>query len=188
MEKIIKEFNVYTITELKEMFPEGYEHAIEKEADDWSETGFSFECTDFIESMEAIIENELGCDIRDWSISLWDRSDINVNIEGYMELSNNERKALISRFKAMLPDEATIYDFTGVYTDDYFFRGLQDYNENTEELSYNNFHKAIVSAAYYAISSFSSDMEKTYQDKEYHESNLEANDCLFTEDGKPYYK
>ena len=187
MEKIIKEFNVYTITELKELFPEGYEHAIEKEADSWSEDGFSYECTDFIKSMEAILD-ELNCSIRDWSISLWDRSDIEVNIEGYMELSNSERKALISRFKSMLPDEATIYDFTGVYTDDYFFRGLQDYNDNTEALSYNNFHKAIVSAAYYAISTFASDMESTYQDSNYHESNLEANDCLFTEDGKPYYK
>lgn len=100
MEKIIKEFNVYTITELKELFPEGYEHAIEKEADSWSEDGFSFECTDFIKSMEAIIENELACNIRGWSISLWDdRSYIKVEVEGYMELSNDERKALIRRFQ-----------------------------------------------------------------------------------------
>ena len=188
MEKIIKEFNVYTITELKELFPEGYEHAIEKEQEVWSETTFYYETDEFISSIKEILA-ALSANLEDWSIGIYERSYMCIDLEGYMSLENSERNELVKQFAGMIDKERKgACSFTGVYTDCYFFDGLAAYEDSIESLNYNNFHKAIEYAVDFAVSRFQTDLESGYEDNELHEQNLEANDCLFTEDGKPYYK
>lgn len=188
MEKIIKEFNVYTIEELKELFPEAYEHAIEKEQEVWSETTFYYEADEFKSSIKETLK-ALSTDIQDWSIGIYDRSYMKINLEGYMALENSERNELVKQFADMIDKERKgACSFTGVYTDCYFFDGLAAYEDSIESLNYNNFHKAIEYAVDFAVSRFQTDLESSYADNELHEENLRMNDCLFTEDGKPYYK
>ena len=183
MKKIVEEYNVYTIDELKEQFPDGYDKAIEREQEVWAETTFYSETGDFLASIKAILA-ELNGTLMDWSIGIYDRSYLRIDLDGYMEQDNHTRNELVKRFTDMIEKEKHgACSFTGVYTDCYFFDGLAAYEETHTPLNYNNFHKAVGFAMEFAVSRFQTDLESTYEDNEYHEENLRINDYMFTEDG-----
>ena len=180
MQKVIKEYNLYTIYELKELFPEAYEKAIEDQKGFWSQDGLTRECDDFIKSIEAIMDS-LECSILNWEICLYAPSRIDIITEDYMELTNKERNELIIEFRNMIEKEVQGQcSFTGNYTDCYFFDGLKQFGE----LTYNNFHKAIEHAAKVAVYKFQGDLESMYEDDERHAEDMGVNEYMFDEYGK----
>lgn len=180
MRKVIKEYNLYTIYELKELFPVAYDKAIEDQKEFWLQDDLSRECNDFIKSMEAITDR-LECSILNWEINIYEPSRIDIVTEEYMELLNSERNELITEFRNMIQEEVDgKCSFTGNYTDCYFFDGLKQFGE----LTYNNFHKAIEYAAQVAVYEFQGDLESMYEDEERHAENMDINNYMFNEYGE----
>ena len=180
MQKVIKEYTIYTIYELKGLFPEAYRKAIEDQKDFWLQDDLTRECNGFIKSMEAIMDS-LECSILNWEINLYAPSRIDIITEGYMELSNKERNDLIVEFRNMIEKEVQGQcSFTGYDTDCYFFDGLKQFGD----LTYNNFHKAIEYAAKVAVYEFQGDLESMYEDEERHAEDMNINNCMFSEHGK----
>lgn len=173
------ETKVFTINELK---GDELEEATKQAADMYAEyNDHSFE--EILESARKAAEH-FGMKVTDWSVGYYNRNYIEVDTEGYMELSNDEKNALVR----WLHDNIEIGSdgtcpFTGVMYDCYFF----DYFMRLPgDVSYNDIHKHIPEAIEYLVDKAVEGEENTIEDDDYMREYVEEMGWEFTEEGDFY--
>lgn len=179
MRTIEKVFNVYTIDELTET---AKEKALETMSEWYADDFANHYSEEFLKSAEAFAA-KFNMKVTDWSIGLYDRNYITVDTQGYFELTNEERNALVKELNESFESESDgVCSLTGVYTDCYFF----DYFTANGKTSYNSIHKDIVEAVDFALRVFVSQEEENSRNEETLKELANRNEREFYENGTVY--
>lgn len=187
MKKIVKVTNVYTIKELKEVNPVGYNKAIEGKREEYLDFEADYEYTDMLASLQAFA-NHYYLEIKDWSFGAYSPSYMTVSTERFMELDNGDRNALVNDLNTALANADTFWELpymTGVYTDgfilDYFIVN------NITKVTYNDIHKHMELMAGHAIKALVRNIEDTHENADYMEERIRDSDNnQFTIEGDIY--
>lgn len=187
MKKIVKVTNVYTIKELKEVNPTGYNKAIDARREDYLDFEADCEYTDMLSSLQAFA-NHYYLEIKDWSFGAYSPSYMTVSTERFMELDNEDRNDLVSDLNTALSNTDTFWELpymTGVYTDgfilDYFIVN------NITKVTYNDIHKHMELMAGHAIKALVRNIEDTHENADYMEERIRDSDNnQFTIEGDIY--
>lgn len=187
MKKIVKVINVYTIKELKEVNPTGYNKAIDARREDYLDFEADCEYTDMLSSLQAFA-NHYYLEIKDWSFGAYSPSYMTVSTERFMELDNEDRNALVNDLNTALANTETFWELpymTGVYTDgfilDYFIVN------NITKVTYNDIHKHMELMAGHAIKALVRNIEDTHENADYMEERIRESDSdRFTVEGDIY--
>lgn len=172
------EFNVFTINELKgEALTEATRQAANKYAE-CNDHSFS----EIIESAKKAAEF-FGMNLNDWSVGYYNHNFANVDIDGYMDKSNDDKNELVRWLNDNYVEGADgTCPFTGVIYDCYFF----DYIKETGGVTYNNLHKIVPEAIEYLVCKAASDEEKTIEDETCMQEYAGEMSWEFTEEGDFY--
>lgn len=91
MKTITKQFNVYSLEELKAVDTEAYEDAMDNVREAYTDTQIDFFYQDMEETMKAFADT-FNISLTDYSFTIYHNSYVNVNIDDYMDLDNGEKK------------------------------------------------------------------------------------------------
>ena len=91
MKTITKQFNVYSLEELKAVDIEAYEDAMDNVREAYTDTQIDFFYKDMEETMKAFADT-FNISLTDYSFTIYHNSYVNVNIDDYMDLDNGEKK------------------------------------------------------------------------------------------------
>lgn len=178
MKTITKSFNVYSLEELKTVDTESYEVAMQNVREAYTDTQIDLFYQDMEETMQAFAE-AFNISIRDYSFGIYHNSYVNVNIEYYKDLENDEKNDLVKKANNLKNKDCP---FTGIHTDLY----ITDYFKENE-VTYNDLHKHLDDVLHVAVSNFMNDLENDLEnDKNILEFAVE-NDFEFLEAGSIYY-
>ena len=187
MKKIVKVTNVYTIKELKEVNPVGYNKAIEVKREEYLNFEADYAYTDMLASLQAFA-NHYYLEIKDWSFGAYSPSYMTVSTARFMELDNGDRNDLVNDLNTALANTETFWELpymTGVYTDgfilDYFIVN------NITKVTYNDIHKHMEPMAGHAVRALVKEIEDTSSNADYMEELIRDSDNdQFTIEGEIY--
>lgn len=177
MKTIKKQFNVYSLEELKALDTEAYEVAIQNVREDYTETQIDFFYQDMEETMQEFADT-FNISITDYSFGVYHNSYVNVNIDDYMDLDNGEKKDLVKKANSLQYEDCS---FTGVTTDEY----ITDYFKENE-VTYNDLHKHLEDVLHVAVRNFMNDLENDLEDDTNILDYAINEDLKFLEDGSIY--
>src|SRR5699024_3112900 len=132
MKTITKNFNVYSLEDLKTVDTEAYEVAMQNVRENYTETQIDFSYQDMEETMQASADT-FSSSITDYYFKIYHNSYVNVNIDNYMDLENDEKNELVKKANNLKNEDCP---FTGIHTDFY----ITDYFKDNE-VTYNDLHK-----------------------------------------------
>ncbi|WBF81703.1 hypothetical protein [Staphylococcus virus vB_SurM-PSU5] len=155
MKTITKQFNVYSLEELKAVDTEAYEEAMNNVREDYTETQIDFFYQDMEETMQEFAK-VFNISIRDYSFGIYHNSYVNVDTDDYMDLDNEEKNKLVKEANNLKNEDCP---FTGIHTDLY----ITDYFKENE-VSYNDLHKHLDDVLHVAVSNFMNDLENDLED------------------------
>lgn len=177
MKTITKQFNIYSLEELKAIDTEAYEVAMQNVIEEYSENQITFFYQDMEETMKGFADT-FNISITDYSFGVYHNSYVNVNVDNYMDLDNTEKKELVKEANNLKNEDCP---FTGIHTDLY----ITDYFKENE-VTYNDLHKHLDDVLHVAVRNFMNDLENDLED----ETNLLEyavnEDMKFLEDGSIY--
>ena len=94
--------------------------------------------------------------ITDYSFGIYHNSYVNVNIDDYMDLENDEKNELVKKANNLKNEDCP---FTGIHTDFY----ITDYFKDNE-VTYNDLHKHLDDVLHIAVRNFMNDLENDLED------------------------
>lgn len=177
MKTIKKQFNVYSLEELKAVDTEAYEVAMQNVRENYTETQIDFFYQDMEETMKAFADT-FNISLTDYSFTIYHNSYVNVNIDDYMDLDNGEKKDLVKKANNLKNEDCP---FTGVCTDEY----ITDYFKENE-VTYNDLHKHLEDVLHVAVRNFMNDLEDDLEDDNNILEYALNEDMEFLEDGSIY--
>ena len=177
MKTITKQFNVYSLEELKAVDTEAYEDAINNVREDYTETQIDFFYQDMEETMQAFAE-AFNISIRDYSFGVYHNSYVNVDTDDYMDLDNEEKNKLVRKANNLQDEDCP---FTGIHTDIY----ITDYFKENE-VTYNDLHNHLEDVLDVAVRNFINDLEDDLEDDKNILEYTINEDLKFLEDGSIY--
>lgn len=184
---ITKEFKLFTLEELKADHKEVYENILNEEREDYQEMISDFYYDEFVESIKAITEN-FDVELSNWSFGVYNYNNyMELDFENYFSLENHYRNEHVKELNNLIKQGKNLdCEFTGVYTDNYFFDYFED--KNIKEVTYNDFHKHFENAIDYALYKYINDLENEIENDELIIENLIGrNDyIMFDLDGNGY--
>lgn len=177
MKTITKQFNVYSLEELKAVDTEAYEDAMDNVREAYTDTQIDFFYQDMEETMKAFADT-FDISLTDYSFTIYHNSYVNVNIDDYMDLDNGEKKDLVKKANNLKNEDCP---FTGVCTDEY----ITDYFKENE-VTYNDLHKHLEDVLHVAVRNFMDDLEDDLEDDNNILDYALNEDMEFLEDGSIY--
>lgn len=177
MKTIKKQFNVYSLEELKALDTEAYEVAIQNVREDYTENQITFFYQDMEETMQEFADT-FNISIIDYSFGIYHNSYVNVNIDDYMDLDNGDKKDLVKKANNLKNEDCP---FTGIHTDLY----ITDYFKENE-VTYNDLHKHLEDVLHVAVRNFTNDLENELEDDTNILDYAIDGDFEFLEDGRIY--
>ena len=177
METITKQFNVYSLEELKAVDIEAYEEAMNNVREDYTETQIDFFYQDMEETMQEFAK-VFNISLTDYSFGVYHNSYVNVDIDDYMDLENDEKNDLVKKANNLKNKDCP---FTGIHTDLY----ITDYFKENE-VTYNDLHKHLDDVLHVAVSNFMNDLENDLEDDNNILDYALNEDMEFLEDGSIY--
>lgn len=150
MKTITKQFNVYSLEELKAVDTEAHEVAMQNVREAYTDTQIDFSYQDMEETMQVFAE-AFNIAIRDYSFGIYHKSYVNVETDYYMDLENDEKNDLVKEANNLKNEDCP---FTGIHTDLY----ITDYFKENE-VTYNDLHKHLDDVLHVAVSNFMNDLE-----------------------------
>lgn len=144
----------------------------------------TFNMEEVLSTLEKAAEH-FSMRVMDYGIGTYNRNFIEIDTEGYMNLTNADKNELVNWLNENIQsgsDGSCL--FTGVIYDCFFF----DYFMNDGvEVTFNNLHNEVVNGINYAMEKGVESIENEFEDDEYIASFIEANEYEFTEDGQLFY-
>ena len=177
MKTITKQFNVYSLEELKAVDTEAYEDAMDNVREAYTDTQIDFFYQDMEETMKAFADT-FNISLTDYSFTIYHNSYVNVNIDDYMDLDNGEKKDLVKKANNLKNEDCP---FTGVCTDEY----ITDYFKENE-VTYNDLHKHLEDVLHVAVRNFMNDLENDLEDDNNILEYAVNEDMEFLKDGSIY--
>lgn len=177
MKTITKQFNVYSLEELKAVDTEAYEDAMDNVREAYTDTQIDFFYQDMEETMKAFADT-FNISLTDYSFTIYHNSYVNVNIDDYMDLDNGEKKDLVKKANNLKNKDCP---FTGVCTDEY----ITDYFKENE-VTYNDLHKHLEDVLHVAVRNFMNDLEDDLEDDNNILEYAVNEDMEFLKDGSIY--
>ena len=177
MKTITKQFNVYSLEELKAVDTEAYEDAMDNVREAYTDTQIDFFYQDMEETMKAFADT-FNISLTDYSFTIYHNSYVNVNIDDYMDLDNGEKKDLVKKANNLKNEDCP---FTGVCTDEY----ITDYFKENE-VTYNDLHKHLEDVLHVAVRNFMDDLEDDLEDDNNILEYAVNEDMEFLKDGSIY--
>lgn len=177
MKTITKQFNVYSLEELKAVDIEAYEDAMDNVREAYTDTQIDFFYQDMEETMKAFADT-FNISLTDYSFTIYHNSYVNVNIDDYMDLDNGEKKDLVKKANNLKNEDCP---FTGVCTDEY----ITDYFKENE-VTYNDLHKHLEDVLHVAVRNFMNDLEDDLEDDNNILEYAVNEDMEFLKDGSIY--
>ena len=177
MNTITKQFNVYSLEELKAVDTEAYEDAMDNVREAYTDTQIDFFYQDMEETMKAFADT-FNISLTDYSFGVYHNSYVNVDIDDYMDLENDEKNDLVKKANNLKNEDCP---FTGVCTDEY----ITDYFKENE-VTYNDLHKHLEDVLHVAVSNFMNDLENDLEDDNNILDYALNEDMEFLEDGSIY--
>ena len=177
MKTITKQFNVYSLEELKAVDTEAYEDAMDNVREAYTDTQIDFFYQDMEETMKAFADT-FNISLTDYSFTIYHNSYVNVNIDDYMDLDNGEKKDLVKKANNLKNEDCP---FTGVCTDEY----ITDYFKENE-VTYNDLHKHLEDVLHVAVRNFMNDLEVNLEDDNNILEYAVNEDMEFLKDGSIY--
>ena len=177
MKTITKQFNVYSLEELKAVDTEAYEDAMDNVREAYTDTRIDFFYQDMEETMKAFADT-FNISLTDYSFTIYHNSYVNVNIDDYMDLDNGEKKDLVKKANNLKNEDCP---FTGVCTDEY----ITDYFKENE-VTYNDLHKHLEDVLHVAVRNFMNDLEDDLEDDNNILEYAVNEDMEFLKDGSIY--
>lgn len=177
MKTITKQFNVYSLEELKAVDIEAYEDAMENVREAYTDTQIDFFYQDMEETMKEFAK-VFNISLTDYSLGVYHNSYVNVNIDDYMDLDNGDKKDLVKKANHLQNEDCP---FTGVCTDEY----ITDYFKENE-VTYNDLHKHLEDVLHVAARNFVNDLEDELEDDTNILDYAIEEDTEFLEDGSIY--
>lgn len=179
MKTITKQFNVYSLEELKAVDTEAYDVAMQNIREAYTDTQIDFFYQDMEETMQAFADT-FNISLTDYSFGIYHNSYVNVDTDDYMDLDNGEKKDLVKKANNLKNKDCP---FTGIHTDLY----ITDYFKENE-VTYNDLHKHLYDVLHIAVRNFMNDLENDIED----DTNILEfginEDIEFLEDGSIYTK
>ena len=177
MKTIKKQFNVYSLEELKALDTEAYEVAIQNVREDYTENQITFFYQDMEETMQEFAK-VFNISLTDYSFTIYHNSYVNVNIDDYMDLDNGDKKDLVKKANNLKNEDCP---FTGIHTDLY----ITDYFKENE-VTYNDLHKHLEDVLHVAVRNFMNDLEDELEDDTNILDYAIDGDFEFLDDGSIY--
>ena len=177
MKTITKQFNVYSLEELKAVDTEAYEDAMDNVREAYTDTQIDFFYQDMEETMKAFADT-FNISLTDYSFTIYHNSYVNVNIDDYMDLDNGEKKDIVKKANNLKNEDCP---FTGVCTDEY----ITDYFKENE-VTYNDLHKHLEDVLHVAVRNFMNDLEDDLEDDNNILEYAVNEDMEFLKDGSIY--
>ena len=177
MKTITKQFNVYSLEELKAVDTEAYEDAMDNVREAYTDTQIDFFYQDMEKTMKAFADT-FNISLTDYSFTIYHNSYVNVNIDDYMDLDNGEKKDLVKKANNLKNEDCP---FTGVCTDEY----ITDYFKENE-VTYNDLHKHLEDVLHVAVRNFMDDLEDDLEDDNNILEYAVNEDMEFLKDGSIY--
>ena len=177
MKTITKQFNVYSLEELKAVDTEAYEDAMDNVREAYTDTQIDFFYQDMEETMKAFADT-FNISLTDYSFTIYHNSYVNVNIDDYMDLDNGEKKDLVKKANNLKNEDCP---FTRVCTDEY----ITDYFKENE-VTYNDLHKHLEDVLHVAVRNFMNDLEDDLEDDNNILEYAVNEDMEFLKDGSIY--
>ena len=177
MKTITKQFNVYSLEELKAVDTEAYEVAMQNVREAYTDSQIDFSYQDMEETMQAFAE-AFNLSIRDYSFGIYHNSYVNVDTDYYMDLENDKKNDLVKEANNLKNEDCP---FTGIHTDLY----ITDYFKENE-VTYNDLHKHLDDVLHVAVRNFMNDLEDDLEDDTNILEYAINEEFEFLEDGRIY--
>lgn len=175
----IIETKVFTIDELH---GEALAEATRQAAEKYQNIHADISISEIVESARKAAEF-FGMKLTDWSVGYYDRNYVQVDIDGYMSKTNDEKNDLVRWLNDNYEAGADgTCPFTGVIYDCYFF----DYIKESGGVTYNNLHKIVPEAIDYLVEKSVRDEEAMIENVEYMREYASESGWEFTEYGDFY--
>ena len=155
MKTITNTFNVYEVEELEAVDTQAYEVAMQNVREEYSENQIVFFYQDMEETMQEFADT-FNISITNYSFGVYHNSYVNVNIDDYMDLENDEKNELVKKANNLKNEDCP---FTGIHTDLY----ITDYFKENE-VTYNDLHKHLEDVLDVAVRNFMNDLENDLED------------------------